>query len=88
MKTAEEILIDTILNYGYKTVYIGTPYEVINKQFVSKSEVERLKYEIIEYAKQACKEQREICAKKAELGRTGIGISLDSITNAPEPNLE
>lgn len=30
-----------------------------------------------------CIEQKEICAKKAQIGSTGIGISLDSIKNAP-----
>ncbi|HSH24980.1 MAG TPA: hypothetical protein VLA13_05525 [Massilibacterium sp.] len=64
MKTIDYILEETILKHGYKTVHIGRPYKVLNKQFVHEQEVELMKKMIKEYARIKCKEQREIIAKK------------------------
>ena len=50
--TAKDILNETLLKYGYKTVHIGVPYKVLNTQFVHKQQIEKLEELIEEYANQ------------------------------------
>ena len=51
MSKAEEIrrlIINETLGCDYKTIYIGHAVEVLNKQFVYKQDIERLKTKIAE----------------------------------------
>lgn len=52
-----------------------------------KNSIEVIEREIIEYAKQKCKEQREICWDNYHCLGT-IDENLQSILNAPEPEFE
>ena len=94
----KEIIESTILLHGYKTVYIGRPYEVINSQFVHKQQVDKLESLMKEYAKQKCEEQRKLCAslteeryhtdEDGEEWITEKPPSYDQILSAPEPKFD
>lgn len=76
MKTADEFLRESLARWGKENIS-DAAWEELKKEDTYPAYIEIMK----EYAREACKAQREICAVKAHTLKY-------TILNAPEPELK